>query len=370
MNLSPIVDINLPVPLRVPEVYDLAMNRLLLLALFITPFPLVAETPGTPGTDPAENVTWLASAAPQEAAKSGSSRIDRIHSRSEDMVQGLIGRVDSFFVTDDYATFADNESRVRLRLDADHYQNAGWDVSPRIKMQLVMPGLQNRLRFVVNDGDTEESGQPANDDSKDNDIALRWVTNMGDNIALSYDLGIRIKGGGVDEFARVNAGITYPVAGEWQGQTTNRLYYYANAGWRNDLAQRFDRSYGDDFVLRSRSRIQYFQNHSYNPTLEQKFSLFQTLDSRSVLAYEALWRRQSEEESVYGDSDLLIDPQDRYDQFAIQLRYRRSIGRPWFFVEFWPIVYWPEERDWQTSLAARIRVEVNLGSMGKLKLDD
>ena len=346
------------------------MNRKLFLALLLTPFGVEAEVPAETGTEQKPPVNWLANASSATTPVVESSRIDRIHRQSEEIVQRLVGRVDSFFVTDDYATFNDNDSRVRLRLDADHYENAGWDISPRIKLQLVMPGLQNRLRLVVNDGDVEESGQPANDDSKDNDVAFRWVTNMGDNIALSYDLGIRIRGGGVDEFARVNAGITYPVAGEWQGQTTNRLYYYANAGWRNDFAQRFDRSYGDDLLFRSRSRIQYFQNHSYNPTLEQKFSLFQTLNAQSVLAYEALWRRQSEEESVYGDSDLLIDPQDHYDQFAVQLRYRRSIGRPWFFVEFWPIVYWPEERDWQTSLAARIRVEVNLGSLGKLKLDD
>jgi len=346
------------------------MNRKLLLALLLTPFGVQAEAPAETATEQKPPVKWLANASPATTPVVKTSRIDRIHRQSEEMVQRLVGRVDSFFVTDDYATFNDNDSRVRLRLDADHYENAGWDISPRIKLQLVMPGLQNRLRLVVNDGDVEESGQPANDDSKDNDVAFRWVTNMGDNIALSYDLGIRIQGGGVDEFARVNAGITYPVAGEWQGQTTNRLYYYASAGWRNDFAQRFDRSYGDDLLFRSRSRIQYFQNHSYNPTLEQKFSLFQTLGAQSVLAYEVLWRRQSEEESVYGDSDLLIDPQDHYDQFAVQLRYRRSIGRPWFFVEFWPIVYWPEERDWQTSLAARIRVEVNLGSTGKLKLDD
>lgn len=346
------------------------MNRKLFLALLLTPFGVQAEAPAETGTEPKPPVNWLANTSSATTPVVESSRIDRIHRQSEKMVQRLVGRVDSFFVTDDYATFNDNDSRVRLRLDADHYENAGWDISPRIKLQLVMPGLQNRLRLVVNDGDVEESGQPANDDSKDNDVAFRWVTNMGDNIALSYDLGIRIQGGGMDEFARVNAGITYPVAGEWQGQTTNRLYYYASAGWRNDFAQRFDRSYGDDLLFRSRSRIQYFQNHSYNPTLEQKFSLFQTLNAHSVLAYEALWRRQSEEESVYGDSDLLIDPQDHYDQFAVQLRYRRSIGRPWFFVEFWPIVYWPEERDWQTSLAARIRFEVNLGSTGNLKLDD
>ena len=218
------------------------MNRLFFLTLLLAPIEVLAEVPGTTATEQKTPVTWLANSTSPKTRSGESTRIDRIHRQSEEMVQRLIGKVDSFFVTDDYATFADNESRVRLRLDADHYENAGWDVSPRIKLQLVMPGLQNRLRLVVNDGDTEESGQPAMDDSKDNDVAFRWVTNVGDNIALSYDLGIRIQGGGVDEFARVNAGITYPVAGEWLGQTTNRLYYYANAGWRNDFGQRFDHS--------------------------------------------------------------------------------------------------------------------------------
>jgi len=298
------------------------------------------------------------------------ARIDRLHGQSEQLVQSLVGRVDAFFVNDEFATFTDNESRVRLRLDADHWENAGWDVAPRVRLQLVMPGLQRRLRLVVNDGDVEESGQPVDDDSKDNDIAFRWVNDDDDRIKLSYDLGLRISGSGVDPFVRFNAGISYPVAEQWQGQTTNRLFHYVKRGWRNDFAQTFDRPLADDLLLRSRSRIQYFQNRRHNPTLEQKFSLFHTLDEQSVLAFEALWRQRSEEDSVYGDEALLVEPRNHYDQFAIQARYRRNIGRPWFFVELWPILYWPEERDYEASLAARIRVEVNLGDNGKLALDD
>ena len=351
------------------------MNRLLITLFMILPPGLQAATPLQPtvGADSGDhpsaiNATPRENTEPQDTQPN--TRIDRIHRTSERMVQRLVGKVDSFFVSEEYATFSDNDTRVRLRLDADHFENSGWEVSPRIKLQLVMPGLQQRLRLVVNDGDAEESGQPSEENSDDNDIAFRWVGTKSDSLWLSYDLGIRLRGSGVDEFARVNAGVAYPVSGEWVGQTSNRLYYYAKAGWRNDFSQRFDRPLGDDYILRSRTRIQYYQDNSYNPSLEQKFSLFHTLDTSSAVAYEVLWRRQAEEDSVYGDSDLLIEPQRRYDQYAVQLRYRRTIGRPWFFVEFWPIVYWPEERDWQTSLAARIRFEVNLGADGKLKLDD
>lgn len=342
------------------------------LILLISPFTVAAERDDTAAATPPAPAQERQSGAPAAGSGAGNemTRIDRIHKASEELVQRTVGRIDAFFVDEEYATFADNDTRVRLRLDAAHFENSGWDVAPRVRLQLVMPGLQQRLRLVVNDGDTDEPGQPSGDDSKDNDIALRWITNIGKQARLSYDVGVRVRSTDVDQFFRINAGASYPVSGAWSGQTSNRLYYYLKDGWRNDFTQHFDRRLSDDLLFRSRSRIQYFQQNGYNPSLEQKFSVFQTLNSKSVLAWEALWRRKAEEQSIFGTDDLLIDPQERYDQYAVQLRYRRNVGRPWFFVEFWPIVLWPEERDWQTTLAARVRLEINLGTTGTLQLDD
>jgi hypothetical protein len=53
----------------------------------------------------------------------------------------------------------------------------------------------------------------------------------------------------------------------------------------------------------------------------------------------------------------------------LQLRYRRRFLRPWLFFEVWPVVAWAEERDWDMVLGARLRLEINLGSHGNLKLD-
>lgn len=298
------------------------------------------------------------------------ARIDRLHRSASNIVQDMVSAVDGFFVSDDYATFEDNQTRVRLRLNIDHTENHGWEVAPKIKLNLVLPGLSERLRLVVNEGDSVEDGNGSPSDDDENDVALRWMGLQGDATSLAFDLGLRLKGGTLDPFARINAGVQYGLTDHWQGQTTNRIYYYSKTGLRNDLRQYFNRPINDSLLFRARTRVQYFEENDRNPNLEQKFSIFHTLASQSALAYEVLWRQEAAEDSLFDDDELLIPAQKQYQQAAVQLRFRRSFLRDWFFVEFWPMVVWAEERDWETLLAGRVRFEVNLGRRGELRLDE
>jgi hypothetical protein len=297
------------------------------------------------------------------------ARIDRLHSGATNIARSIVGRVDAFFVTEDYATFGENESRVRLRLDTDYIEHHGWDFKPRVKLHLVLPGMNERMRLVVNDADNDEDGQTADVDDDENDVALRLVGREGESSSLTYDLGLRIRGGKLDPFARVNAGVEYILPGKWTGQTTNRLYYYRQGSWRNDFRQHFSRPLSDNLLFRSRSRLQYFDENIHRFNSEQKFSLFHTLASQSALAYEVWWRQESAEDSVFRDSEIVIPPQKKYQKAGLQLRYRRRFLRPWLFFEVWPVVAWAEERDWDMVLGARLRLEINLGSHGNLKLD-
>jgi hypothetical protein len=295
---------------------------------------------------------------------------DNVHSSVDNFVQDTVRRVDGFFVNSEYGTFSDRKTRVRLRLDTDYIQHHGFDVSPKIKLNLVLPGLNERLRLVVNDDQGSDGDQASATDDGDNDIALRWIGRQRDDAGISFDLGLRIKDGDLDPFARVNAGIEYPLGGKWVGQTTNRLYYYAKTAWRNDLRQYFNRAIGEDFLLRSRTRIQYFDENGYNPFVEQKFSLFQSLSPTRKLAYEALYRLQDEDDSPFDTDEVVGDPKEKYQHFILQLRYRQQLWRPWFYVEVWPAVAWPEERDYETTFGGRLRLEINLGDTGDQRLDE
>ena len=112
------------------------------------------------------------------------------------------------------------------------------------------------------------------------------------------------------------------------------------------------------------------EENEENPYIEQKFSLFHSLSDTRKLAYEALYRKLSVEDSPFDDDEIFDIEDNYYNHFQLQIRYRQQAWRPWFYVEFWPIVGWPEERDYDTVLGARIRLEVNLGGSGDQRLDE
>ena len=328
-----------------------------------------ADHPTTADAGPIPGVVESANATDSQA-QTRQAAIDRLHRGATNAVQEMTSAIDGFFVTEDFATFEDDRTRVRLRLNVDHLENHGWDVSPKIKLNLVLPGLKNRMRLVVNEGDEggDENASPTDDE--ENDVALRWIGKQTKAQSLAFDLGLRLKSGNLDPFVRLNTGLKYGLTDTWQGQTSNRIYYYSKTKLRNDFRQYFDRPITDDLLFRARSRIQYFEENDYNPKIEQKFTIFQTIADQSALAYEALWRREAAEDSPFDDDEIIVPARRHYQKVAVQLRYRRSFLRDWLFFEIWPIVGWTEERDWEMSLAGRFRLEINLGRHGDLRLDE
>ena len=305
-----------------------------------------------------------------DAADPPPTKVDDLHASTASMIDAAVRRFDAFFFTEAQETFEEDRNRLRLRLDTDYIEHHGWEFSPRVKVNFHLPGLGKRARLVVNDagGDEEDQGVELEDD--ENDIALRWVARKGKKTGISIDGGVSVRGGKVDPFVRLNTSFKYRVSEQWRGQATNRLYYLARNGWRDDLRIYFNRPIGERFLFRSRSRLEYFEDKDSNPQLEQKFSLFQNINDRSAIAYEAIWRQDTAEDSVFDDEEILVEPRDKYQQVKLRIRYRRNFWRPWMFVEFWPVVGWVEERDWDTVFGARMRLEINFGWHAGTKLDE
>jgi hypothetical protein len=295
--------------------------------------------------------------------------VDRSYDSVDNLVQATVNRIDSFFVNDEHSTFTDRKTRVRLRLNTDYVQHHGWELSPKIKLHLVLPGMSDRLRLVMNDDQGADVDQASPSD-KDNDIALRWIGRQNAKRGYSFDLGFRFKDGDPDPFGRVNLGFEYDLPGKWVGQTTNRLYYYSQTGVRNDFRQYFNHGLTDDLLFRSRTRLQYFEENDENPYIEQKFSLFHSFSDTRKFAYEAIYRKLSFEDSPFDEDEIIDTGNGYYSHYQLQVRFRQQAWRPWFFIEFWPIVAWPEERNFDTVLGARVRFEVNLGGGGDQRLDE
>ena len=293
-------------------------------------------------------------------AAEGAGKVDETHAKLSRTVQQIANSIDSFFVTDRHMTWEENQSSITLRLDTDFIEDHGVEVSPKIKLHLQLPGLKN-FSLVANEDDTDggESNPDVDDESS---AALRWAGFITDWGGLSFDVGLRVRSSTWEGFGRVNAKLEYPLGQTWVGRSTDRLYWYTDAGWRNDFRQYFERSLGESFLLRSRTRLQYFEEHDDRIYPEQKFSLYQRLSKKSVLAYELYGKVIPGDDTPFDDDEIRNFDKD-YTHYVAQLRYRTNIWRDWLFVELWPGVAFPEELDYDTTFFARVRVDITFGKI-------
>ncbi len=305
-----------------------------------------------------------------QQAEKAPSAIERLHGGLSERVLKTADGLDKFFGDDSDTTWQENASRIRLRLNVDQIQDHGTDVGGQIKIHLVLPGSKGRFRLVANDDDNSDQ-QGATDSRDDSSVALRFIGFEGAQYRVSFDLGLRIKDSDLDPYVRANAYRGYGLGGYWAGRTDGRVYYYDKTGGRVDVRQYFERRISDTMFFRSRTRAQWFEEEGSDVFPEQRFTLYQKLSSKSILAYEALAGVQPASNSVFDPDELLVTSDDKYNQAQLRLRYRRNVKWPWFFVEVWPIVAWPEERDYDTVFAARLRFEVVLGKVptGAIQLD-
>ena len=116
----------------------------------------------------------------------------------------------------------------------------------------------------------------------------------------------------------------------------------------------------EKLFFRSRTRLQYFEEEDANPFPEQKLTLFHRLSDRVVLAYEAIGEKIPSDDTLF-DEDDIVEPDDAYTPLSLLVRSRFKTRWPWLYVEFWPILAFPEELDYSATLAARIRLEVIFG---------
>lgn len=270
------------------------------------------------------------------------------HEEISHTVQKVANAIDSFFASDRQLSWEENRTTVTLRLDTDFIEYHGADFSPTLKLRLYLPSLK-RFMFVLNE-DTDQASEytPVGSEDESN-LALRWTGHAREGRDLSFDVGLRIKDWDLAGFGRINAAIEYRLGANWLGRTTNQLYWYTDTGWRNDLRQYFERKLGEKLLFRSRTRLQYYEEHGERLFPEQKFTLYHRLEGRkAVLAYEIAGWTVPVEETVF-DDDEIVKPDDEYTHLLALVRYRRNVRWPWLFVEIWPDFRFAEELDYQSG---------------------
>jgi hypothetical protein len=278
-------------------------------------------------------------------------------------VQKAAAAFDSFFSTEEY-DWRENKTRIRLRGNALWVDEHGTDFGAQLKLKLVLPGLSDRFQVIANDEGEDELGSGL-DEPDDVDLALRFVPDALGKLRASFDVGLSTRGDpNLQGFGRVNLVRGFGLGdSRWLTYVQNRLYWYTDTGWRNDFRWYFERPISDNLLFRSRTRFDYQEDKDENWLPEQRFTLYQQINDRTALAYEALAQRIFFEDSVFDEDEFLDDCKKCY-QYQLRLRFRRNLKNyPRIFYELWPIAAWSEQRDYEFTPAALFRLEVIFGDL-------
>lgn len=283
---------------------------------------------------------------------------------SDAMLQG-VSSADDFFNTGRSA-WEDNKSRVTLRGNFDFVDEAGFKFKPAVKFHLNLPGFKGRLKLIANEDDDDdvEGGDP---NANETNVSLRYMWKQTGKLGVTFDLGITTRGDPtVQFFGRANLRRTFSLGRKWDGRLENRLYWYTSSKWRNDFRWYFERGLSEKFFFRSRTRFDYEQDKNSNVFPQQKFTVFQTITSRTAIAYEAIAEEIFFDDSRFHPDDILRPCRDKCTHFQLRLRFRQNVGYPWLFYEVWPIAAWTEERNFEFTPAVRFRIEIVLGEPPKI----
>ncbi len=290
------------------------------------------------------------------------TKVEETQERLTETVLKTATAIDNFFGTDRYS-WEDNKTRLTLRGNADYVDKHGWDFSPEVKLYLALPGLNDRLRLIINEDEEDEaSGGPASDE--ESNLAVRYLAKVTKKYGISFDLGLSTRGDPtLQGFVRANAFRNWDLGDSgWVTRFENRLYWYTKSDWRNDFRWYLERRLGENFLFRSRTRFDYQQDKEKEWYPEQRFTLFQQINQRTALAYEAIAQQIFFDDSVFDPEEFVQPCGTKCTQYQLRLRFRQNVKFPWLFYEVWPIAAWTEQRDYEFTPAIRFRLEVVLGN--------
>ena len=264
-------------------------------------------------------------AAAQTASQAPRSWIDNSYDYVTTTTDTLAQRFDSFFGEPDAARES-ADSVLRLVSEAEWTEDQGTDTKLRLRGKVDLPRLNQRLSLVFGE-----------ENDFRNDVLPRSGPDEGD-VGIQYRL-LDIARSRIDVSAGTNASLDFrtsvryrymrPVGERLRLRFTERLYLKESDGAGSITRGDVDFKLSTDSLLRFTADMEYGEETD-GTEWGGRFSYLRQINQSAALGYFA---------AVSGQSD----PGARANTYAVGLRYRRNIFRPWIFVEAEPAHLWRRE---------------------------
>ncbi|WP_309045404.1 hypothetical protein [Marinobacter sediminicola] len=246
-----------------------------------------------------------------------------------------------------------NDSYLRIGIATESEYGNVFQFEPEARFRLDIPTTKRKLRLVI-ESESDEL-VPLGERQRDRQLtetsrtkgtgtgALRYLSQIGDSINLSNDVGVRLHLP-PDAFWRATADKQWVAGDHWGLRAQQQFYYYHQDGWgaRSSLGASRDLARG--WQLWSSSELEWVHNDR-KFVMGQIFSISKRLNSRSLLTPRI---------GVLGESQ----PNWRTTSAFTDLTWRYRLHSDWLFADLIPALTFPREKNFKDQGSILFRVEM------------
>lgn len=246
-----------------------------------------------------------------------------------------------------------NDSYLRIGFATESEYGDPAQFEPEIKFRLDIPTTKRKLRLVIESESDElipleerqrdrQLTEPSRSSSTSTG-ALRYLSQIGDSINLSNDVGARLHIP-PDAFWRATAEKYWKLDEDWGLRAQQRFYYYHQDGWGTRSWINAGRSLGNGWRFGSSSELSWV--HSDRKFVAaQIFSTNKRLNNRSTITPRL---------GVLGESQ----PNWRTTSAFADLTWRYRLHSDWLFAELIPALTFPREKNFKDQGSVLLRIEM------------
>lgn len=267
-------------------------------------------------------------------------------------VIGMGRWVDALFGAEDYADDAPG-SWIRVGGEA-MYSESGWAFEQEFSTRIALPRTEERLRLILDvedrrwaqDEDGSTGAVPAADEFGGR-AGLSYLHRLAEVWSFDLDAGVRLRWP-LEPYTRARMRRDTDALG-WNWRVGQALFWYERIGAGTTTDLRVQRDVSWNQLLRSTTEATWLEREQ-QLYYAQIFSYSRSLRYDRGILYQAGLRGVSE-------------PNDRVEQTFVAVRWRRSVGWPWLFLEVSPEVLFDRENDFHGEPRIFFTLEAIIGDL-------
>lgn len=255
----------------------------------------------------------------------GQTWFDRSYDYLTTRTDTLAQQLDSFFGQPD-SERESADSVLRLFSEFEWDQDQGSDQKLRLRGKVDLPELDRRLSLVLGEDDDYRRDVVPGDGRENSDVGLQYRLLQQARSRLYFSVGTNAS---LDFRAALRYRHERALSEALRLRLTERVYFKEGEGFGTVARSDLDYLLAPDRILRWTADLEYGEETD-GVEWGSRASYLLQLNEREAFGYFA---------AVAGRTD----PESFTDTYALGLKYRRTLFRPWMFLEIEPSHQWRKE---------------------------